>query len=300
MQSRLYGPKRSIYDIDAIGKAGYGVLHYQSKPKGEIMSTVSKGTALITGASGGLGAIYADRLAKRGYDLILVARDRERLADLARRITDETGRSVTVLAADLGDKADLARVEETLRSDASITMLVNNAGVGAAAPLIHSDVDKMEEMITLNVTALMRLSYAVVPAFVQRDTGTIINIASIVAIWPEILNGVYAGSKAFVSAFSQSLQNELVDKNVRVHLVIPGATATGFWDAAGYAVTNLPAEAVMDSEDMVDAALAGLDMGEPITIPSLPEVAAWHAYEAARKKLIPSLSRKVPANRYRD
>lgn len=263
------------------------------------MSKVSKGTALVTGASGGLGAIYADRLAKRGYDLVLVARNRERLVELARRISDETGRSVEVLVADLGNKTDLARVEQTLRSDASLTMLVNNAGIGAAAPLIHSDIEQMEEMVTLNVNALMRLSYAVVPAFVQRGAGTIVNIASIVAIWPEILNGVYAGSKAFVSAFSQSLQNELADKNVRVHLVIPGATATGFWDAAGYAVTNLPAEAVMDSEDTVDAALVGLDIGEPVTIPSLPEVADWHAFEAARKKLIPGLSRNVPADRYR-
>jgi len=217
---------------------------------------------------------------------------------MTREDMDRVG-AVEVLAADLGDKADLARVEEKLRSDASITMLVNNAGVGAAAPLIHSDVDKMEDMITLNVNALMRLSYAAVPSFVQRGTGTIVNIASIVAIWPEILNGVYAGFKAFVSAFSQSLQNELADQNVRVHLVVPGATATGFWDAAGYAVTNLPADAVMDSADTVDAALAGLDLGELITIPSLPDAADWEAFEAARKKLIPGLSRKVPAERYR-
>src|ERR1700676_5014380 len=113
-------------------------------------TTTKKGTALIT------GAIYADRLAKRGYDLILVARNRNRLAALAQRLKNETGRSVETIAADLSDKADLARIEATLRTNPSITMLVNNAGVGATAPLLDSDVDKMEEMIRLNVGALTR------------------------------------------------------------------------------------------------------------------------------------------------
>ena len=113
---------------------------------------------------------------------------------------------------------------------------MNNAGVGAAAPLLHSDVDKMDEMIRLNVGALTRLTYAVVPGFVARGGGTIINIASIVAISPETLNGVYGGSKAFVLAFSQSLQHELADKGVRIQAVLPGATATEFWDIAGLPV----------------------------------------------------------------
>jgi len=106
-------------------------------------TTKTKGTALITGASAGIGAIYADRLAKRGYDLILVARNGSRLAALAQRLKTETGRSVETIAADLNDRADLARIETTLRTNASITLLVNNAGVGAAAPLLDSDVEKM-------------------------------------------------------------------------------------------------------------------------------------------------------------
>ena len=186
-------------------------------------TTKTKGTALITGASAGIGAIYADRLAKRGYDLILVARNGDRLAALARRLKSETGRSVETITADLNDKADLARIETTLRTDANITLLVNNAGVGAAAPLLGSDVEKMEEMIRLNVTALTRLTYAAAPGFVARAGGTIINIASIVAVSPETLNGVYGGSKAFVLAFSQSLQHELGPKGIRVQAVLPGA-----------------------------------------------------------------------------
>lgn len=262
------------------------------------MTMNSKGTALITGASSGIGAIYADRLARRGYDLILVARNRARLDALAERLTDETGRAVEVIAADLGSKDDLAGVETVLRTDAGITMVVNNAGIGATAPLLASDVDKMEEMITLNVNALTRLTYAAAPGFVARGTGTIINIASIVGIAPERLNGVYGASKAFVLAFSLSLQNELADRNIRVQAVLPGATATDFWGIAGTPLEHVPTDIVMPAEDMVDAALAGLDLGEHITIPSLPDARDWEAYEAARQKLIPGLSRNVPATRY--
>lgn len=259
----------------------------------------SKGTALITGASSGIGAVYADRLARRGYDLILVARNRDRLDALARRISDSTGRSVETVGADLSNAGDLARVEQILRSDASITLLLNNAGVGATAPLLGSDIDKMADMITLNVSALTRLTYAGAPGFVARGGGTIINIASIVAIAPEVLNGVYGGSKAYVLAFSQSLQHELADKGVRVQAVLPGATATDFWSLAGTPVEHLPSEIVMSADDMVDAALAGLDAGETVTIPSLPDIAEWNAFEAARRALAPKLSSTTPAARYR-
>src|ERR1700675_1708873 len=164
--------------------------------------THSLGTALVTGASSGIGAVYADRLAKRGYDLILVARNEARLKSLSARLTSETGRSVKVLPADLSNKAELAKVETTLRDDSSITMLVNNAGLGSVAPLLNADVNKMDEIIALNITALTRLTYAAAPAFAARGTGTIINIASIVGVSPETLNGVYGASKAFVIAFS--------------------------------------------------------------------------------------------------
>ena len=263
------------------------------------MTTSAKGAALVTGASSGIGAIYADRLARRGYDLILVARNRGRLDGLAKRLRDETGRAVEVVTADLNNKVDLGRVEKLLRTDGRITLLVNNAGVGATAPLLGSDVDKMDDMITLNVGALTRLTYAAAPGFVARGGGTIINIASIVGVAPEILNGVYGGTKAFVLALSQSLHKELADKNVRIQAVLPGATATDFWGTAGLPVEHLPGEIVMRADDMVDAALAGLDQGELITIPSLPETADWQAYETARQKLMPNLSRSVPAARYR-
>ncbi|MCK2166370.1 SDR family NAD(P)-dependent oxidoreductase [Thalassospira xiamenensis] len=259
----------------------------------------SKGTALITGASSGIGAIYADRLARRGYDLILVARNQNALDDVAKTIRTETGRTVETLAADLADHVDLARVGSRLRSDKSITMLVNNAGFGSVAPLLEADIDKMEYMIGLNVTALTRLTYAVAPAFVERAKGTIINIASIVALGPEILNGVYGASKAYVLALTQSLQHELADKGVRVQAVLPGATATGFWEVSGMHYDNLPAEWVMTADDMVDAALAGLDLGEVITIPPLQDVKEWDTYEAMRRDISTRLSNHLPAERYR-
>lgn len=262
------------------------------------MTQTYQGTALITGASSGIGALYAEQLAHKGYDLILVARDRSRLDALAARITTASRRTVEVLAADLADAAQRAVVEAKLRDDASITLLVNNAGVGTHTPLLDSDVERMEQMIALNVTALTRLSYAAIPGFVARGKGGIINISSIVAIAPEVLNGVYGGSKAFVLAFSQSLHHELAGKGVRVQAVLPGATATDFWATGGLPLEHLPADIVMRADDLVRAALVGFERAELVTIPSLQDAAYWDAYDGARKALAPHLSTGTPAPRY--
>lgn len=262
------------------------------------MTQAHPGTALITGASSGIGAIYAERLARRGYDLILVARNRDRLNSLAKRIGGETGRTVEVFDADLSDVPQLAEVEAKLRQDASITLLVNNAGVGTHTPLLQSDVDAMTRLLELNVIAPTRLTYAAVPGFVARGQGAVINIASIVGIAPELLNGVYGGSKAFVLAFSQSLHHELAAQGIRIQAVLPGATATDFWSNGGLPVENLPAQIVMSAEDLVDAALVGFDRGELVTIPSLHAFEEWEAYEAARQAMATHLSSNTPAARY--
>jgi hypothetical protein len=262
------------------------------------MTLSNKGTALVTGASAGIGAVYADRLARRGYDLVLVARNHDRLTGLARRLSSETGRTVEALVADLDDPGDLARVEARLRTDPAITLLVNNAGVGATAPLLQADVDRMEAMIRLNVVALTRLTYAAVPGFVARGGGTIVNVASIVAVSPETLNGVYGGTKAFVLALSQSLDHELGGRGVRVQAVLPGATATEFWDLAGTPLDQLPSSIVMSAGDLVDSALVGLDRGEIVTIPSLPDGAEWDRFDAARRAMAGRLSNARPAARY--
>jgi short-subunit dehydrogenase len=259
----------------------------------------TKGTALITGASRGIGAVYADRLAKRGYDLILVARDGSRLEQLAAKLQRETGRTVTQLTADLSNRPELAKVEYVLKHNQSISLLLNNAGAASVAPLLSADVGKMDEMIALNITALTRLTYAAAPAFVTRKHGTIINIASIVGVSPETLNGVYGASKAFVIAFSHSLRHELAEKGIRIQVVLPGATATDLWELAGLPYQKLPPSIVMSPEDMVDAALAGLDQGELETIPGLQDGEEWIRFEAARRGLAQRLGNSRPAPRYR-
>lgn len=262
------------------------------------MTEVSKGTALITGASTGIGSIYADRLSRRGYDLILVARSIDKLKTLAAKIRETTGRKVDVVAADLTKGDDVRRIEDILKTDASITALVNNAGVGGVLPLLASKVDDMEEMIKLNVTALTRLTYAAAPAFAARGKGAIINISSIVAIATEVLNGVYGASKAFVLSLTQSLHHELAESGLRVQAVLPGATSTEFWALAGNPVENLPSEIVMSAEAMVDAALKGFDNGEVVTIPSLHDGDKWTAFEAARRELSGLFGNSKPASRY--
>jgi len=256
-----------------------------------------KGVALITGPSTGIGAIYADRLAQRGYDLILVARNKQRLDTVAKQLRAKTGVQVTTLAADLNDKAGLAKVEAVLREDPNITMLVNNAGVGSVASILQADVAKMEAMIDLNITALTRLTYAAAPAFVARGAGTIINISSVVGIAVENLNGVYSASKSYVLSFGHSLQKDLAEKGVRVQTVLPGATATEFWDIAGYAPAKT-SEITMRAEDLVDAALAGLDAGELVTIPGLHEADAWTRWEQERREMAPKFRNPKPAPRY--
>ncbi|SHN17057.1 hypothetical protein SAMN05192549_105123 [Duganella sacchari] len=255
-------------------------------------------TAMITGASSGIGAVYADRLARRGYDLVLVARDGAKLAALAAQLEASTGRKVDTIAADLGVNADLRRVEQRLASDGSIGLLVNNAGLGAVKPLIDSTPEELDTMINVNVTALTRLTRALAPGLVARGEGAIINIASIVALKPELLNGVYGGSKAFVLALSQSLHHELGGKGVQVQAVLPGAIATPFWDRAGHAVENLPAEWVMTPEALVDAALAGFDQRELVTVPSLPDLEDFNRMEQGRHALAANLSRNKPGVRY--
>lgn len=262
-------------------------------------TTTSPSTALITGASSGIGAVYADRLARRGHDLVLVARSRERLEQLAAHLVAETGRQVEVLVADLTQRADVLRVEQRLQSDERIGMLVNNAGFNMAASILESEPARLDDMIQLNVVALTRLARAIAPRLARRGAGAIINIASIVALAPTLLNGSYGGSKAYVLSFTEALQQELAAQGVRVQAVLPGATRTEFWDVAGMPLEALPPEIVMSAEDLVDAALSGFDAGERVTIPALPDVADWEAFVAARSAMGPRLSSARPAARYR-
>ncbi len=256
-------------------------------------------TALITGASAGIGAVYADRLAHRGHDLILVARDAARLAALAERLRAQTGRTVEILPADLSTRPDLLRVEQRLRQDPSIAMLVNNAGIAVAGPMLASSADQLEAMVTLNITAALRLAHAAIAGFVARGQGTLVNVSSVLALAPERFNATYSGTKVFLLNLSTALRTELANTPIRIQAVLPGATRTELWGKAGIDVTTMPADRLMDVGEMVDAALAGLDMNEAVTIPSLPDAADWARFEAARLALGPNLSRSRAAERYK-
>ena len=254
-------------------------------------------TVLVTGASSGIGATYADRFARRGHDLVLVARDRERMEEHASRLRAEAGVKIDVVRADLTASADLARIEARLRDDDSIGVLVNNAGVAAPGGFANADLDEMDRLIRLNVIAVTRLAGAVVPRFLARDEGAIINIASVLGLAPEISFGVYGPSKAYVLALSQSLQAELGGRGVYVQAVLPAATRTDIWEKSGRDVNTL--KGVMEVGELVDAALAGFDRQEPVTIPPLPDASQWEKFNTARQAMLPNFANEHAAERYR-
>lgn len=260
--------------------------------------TSNNGTALVTGSSSGIGATYAEKLAGRGYDLLLAARNVDRLDELGARLEAKYGVKVETLKADLSDSGDVRLLEKRLREDAAITLLVNNAGIGPKGKLLADDIDYLDEMVALNVVAVNRLAVAAAQVFAEKGRGAIINIASVVALVPEIFNGTYAATKAFVLALTQSLATELKDSGVKIQAVLPGLTRTEIFDRVGQSMDHLDPERVMDVSDMVDAALAGFDQGELVTIPSLADVGLLDTFNAARGALGPHLSLRKPAARY--
>ncbi|MBM0744388.1 SDR family oxidoreductase [Phormidium sp. CLA17] len=261
------------------------------------MSNLINQTALVTGASTGIGAVYADRFAKRGYDLVLVARDRTRMEALAARLRRESGVTVDILQADLTNVDELAPVEERLRTDMRISILVNNAGASIASSFVDQSPDEVTKIINLNTTALVRLASAVAPRFVKAGNGAMINISSVVGLAPEFGLTVYGATKAFVLFLTQGLHLELEPKGVYVQAVLPAATRTEVWERSGWDMNALPL--LMEVDELVDAALIGFDRRETITIPSLSDVEQWHTFDAARQSMIPNFNQVHAADRYR-
>lgn len=254
-------------------------------------------TALITGASSGIGSTYAHRLAARGYDLVLVARATDRLDALATELRDANGVSVEVITADLTNASQLETVVERLRSEPVIDVLVNNAGAALVGDFTSAEPKKMENLLSLNVVAPTRLASAVIGKMIARGNGSIINIASVLALLPEYSHGIYAATKAYVLTLSQSLAAEVSSKGVYVQAVLPAATRTEIYDRAVGDISKVPD--VMEVEALVDAALVGFDRRELVTIPPVPEVEAWEAFEHARGVLASGFSNSVPAERYK-
>ncbi|MEP9388963.1 SDR family oxidoreductase [Mesorhizobium sp. KR9-304] len=256
-----------------------------------------RGTAVVTGASSGLGAVYAERLAGQGYDLVLVARRADRLEALAEAIRRKHGRSVSAFAADLADDGDLRRLEERIAGDGNITLLVNNAGIGGQKVVAEADAEDIAKQIKVNVVALSRLTRAVLPGLIGKGEGAVVNIASILA-FDTGFGGIYSGTKAYVVNFTEGLQRELEGTGVKAQVVLPGPIRTEFWDIAGGDISALPPEYIMTAEDLVDAALAGLAQGEAFTAPGLADLAEVEKYRQARGAFYGKLVAGKPAARY--
>ncbi len=254
-------------------------------------------TVLITGASSGIGTVYAERFARRGHDLVLVARDKGRLDALAERLRHDTGVAVDVLPADLTQRSDLATVEARLRDDARVGILVNNAGIAQSGSFTEQSADSIEQLVTLNTLALTRLAAAIAPRLANAGEGAIINIGSVVGLAPEFGMSVYGASKAFVLFLSQGLSLELTPKGVYVQAVLPAATRTEIWERAGIDINTLPE--VMDVGELVDAALVGFDRRESVTIPPLHVAERWDTLDASRQGLLSDIRQAQAAERYR-
>ncbi|NIK02199.1 SDR family NAD(P)-dependent oxidoreductase [Xanthomonas cannabis] len=255
-----------------------------------------RSAVLITGASAGIGAVYAERFAQRGHDLVLVARDQARLDALATRLQGAHGISVDVLQADLTQPADVGKVEARLRDDAQIGVLINNAGIAQSGGILEQNADTIERLIALNITALTRLSAAVAPRFAQSGSGAIVNLGSVVGFAPEFGMSVYGATKAFVLFLSQGLHLELGAKGVYVQAVLPAGTRTEIWERAGIDINTL--SDLMDVGELVDAALVGFDRRELVTIPPLQVAERWDALEGARQGVLSDLKQATAAERY--
>lgn len=228
-----------------------------------------------------------------------MARDALRLNALAERLGAEYGVAVEVMPADLTNKADVLKVERRLREGSSITLLVNNAGVAMNGTLATADLEQAEAMIQLNVVTLTRLAAAATASFSAAGRGGIINLGSVVALAPEMFNAVYSATKAYVLSLTQTLAGELRESGVQLQAVMPGVTRTEIWERSGTDASALPPSMIMEVGEMVDAALAGFDQKELVTIPSLPDAADWDAFVKARAALGPNLSRNQAAARYK-
>ena len=230
-------------------------------------------TALITGASSGIGAAFARRLAAAGHNLILVARRLDRLEALAEELASRHNIVAEVLPADLAQPAGIERVETRLSGTDTPDLLINNAGFGTTGYFADIDLAKQLDMIQLHIVAPVRLCRAVLPGMIARSRGAIINVASIAAYWPLPENANYAASKMYLIVFSQSLQAELEGTGVRVQALCPGFTYTEFHDTAEFARfdrRNIPAPLWMSADELARLSLAALERGE-VVFPRLGE-----------------------------
>ena len=269
------------------------------------MTTNARPRTLITGASAGIGTAFAERLAKDGYDLVIVARRRERLEELAQRLMNQHKVNVDVLVADLGKPDDMKMVEKRIAEDSALELLINNAGFGAYMPFVELDPDRAEELINLQVLAVTRLTHAALPGMIERGNGSIINVSSRLAFSGSmgsaqmVKRATYAGTKSFINTFSQLIQSEIEGTGVQVQALCPGVVATEFHTIQGTDSSRFPAAIVMSAEDVVEASLTGLKLMEVICIPALDDVSLLTNVQESERKFFELSRTGNLAKRYR-
>jgi short-subunit dehydrogenase len=260
--------------------------------------------ALVTGASSGIGAAFAERLARDQYDLVVVARRRERLDALAQRLREGQHVTVEVLVADLTEPGELLAVERRVADDPALEMLVNNAGFGGYMPFVALDADRAEELIRLQVVAVIRLTRAALPGMIARGHGAIINVSSRMAFSamlpspPLPKRATYAATKAYINTFTQILDNELEGTGVRVQALCPGIVRTEFHERMGMDPARLPAAAVMTPEDIVQASLTGLRLGEVLCVPGLDDPGLLTQMQESQRVVLEHSNSGTIAKRY--
>jgi uncharacterized protein len=246
--------------------------------------------AVVTGASTGLGAVFATALARQQYDLIIVARSRERLEALAGHLRQSYGIAVEVVVADLTHSTVLRTVEERVAGDNALELLVNNAGFGTTGPFVRLDPEQEEAEIRLNVLALVRLTRAVLPGMIARGSGAIINVSSLAAFAPGPYDATYSATKAFVNSFTEALYEELCGTGVHVQTLCPGFTYTEFQQRAGIDISQIPTFAWMTPEAVVDASLRALQRRQVVCVPGLGNRLLALLMGAAPRRLVRRVS----------
>ena len=241
-------------------------------------------TALVTGATAGIGAAFARRLAANGYDLVLVARDADRLAATAEDLVHRFGGSVEVLPADLGDAVQLGAVESRL-ADASrpVDLLVNNAGYGLNKSFVAASADDLATQVAVMVTAVLRLTHAAVPGMVERGSGGLLNVASIAGYMNA---GPYSATKAWMLTFSAGLSEELRGTGVTVTALVPGFVRTEFHERAGQDVSGYPDRLWLDADEVAEAGIQAVRAGRSRVIPGTAYKAAAFAAKVLPTALV--------------
>lgn len=265
----------------------------------------SRPHALVTGASAGIGTAFAERFAKDGYDVILVARRQDRLEELARQLQEQYSVQIKVLAADLSKPGDIRSVEKYILDDSNLEILVNNAGFGAYMPFAQLEPDRAEELINVQVLAVTRLTRAALTGMVARGKGAIINVSSRLALSAPLSSpplpkrATYAGTKAFINTFTQILANELEGTGVKVQALCPGLVRTEFHQVVGADSSRFPPNIVMEPDELVSASLAGLQLGEVICIPALDDPQWLSQLDDVKRKTLEHSNSGKAAERYK-